>query len=117
MDLDRNMIFDTRIDTIYGLVGLMQRARQDLGRVRAPVLFLYGAKDQIIPKGAAVYAARELKPTDRSAFYPNGYHLLTRDLDRRLVWDDIIGFIRDPSAPLPSGAPPIPRRRRRPTRR
>jgi alpha-beta hydrolase superfamily lysophospholipase len=108
MGRDRNMIFDTRIDTVYGLVGLMQRARQDLGKVKAPVLYLYGAKDQIIPKAAAVYAARELKPTDRSAFYPNGYHLLTRDLDRRLVWGDIISFIHDPSAPLPSGVPPIP---------
>jgi alpha-beta hydrolase superfamily lysophospholipase len=108
MGRDRNMIFDTRVDTVYGLVDLMQRAREDLGKVKAPVLYLYGAKDQIIPKAAAVYAARELKPTDRSAFYPHGYHLLTRDLDRETVWGDIISFIRDPAAPLPSGAPPIP---------
>jgi alpha-beta hydrolase superfamily lysophospholipase len=108
MGRDRNMIFRTRADTIYGLVSLMQEARQDLGRVRAPVLFQYGAHDQIIPKDAAVYAARFLKPTDHSAYYTNGYHLLTRDLGRRLVLDDIIAFLRNPSAPAPSGAPPIP---------
>ncbi len=108
MGQDRNMIFDTRIDTIYGLVSLMQHAREDVGRVSAPVLFLYGAKDQIIPKPAAFYAARRLKPTDRSAYYANGYHLLTRDLERQVVWGDIESFIRDPRAPLPSGAPIIP---------
>jgi esterase/lipase len=73
------------------------------------LLFQYGAHDQIIPKDAAVYAARSLKPTDRSAYYANGYHLLTRDLGRRAVLDDMIAFIRNPSAPAPSGAPPIPR--------
>jgi alpha-beta hydrolase superfamily lysophospholipase len=108
MGRDRNMIFRTRADTIYGLVSLMQLARQDLGRVRGPVLYQYGAHDQIIPKDAAFYAARRLKPTDRSAYYADGYHLLTRDLGRRVVLDDIIAFIRNPSAPLPSGAPPIP---------
>ena len=109
MGRDRNMIFRTRADTIYGLVSLMQQARQDVGRVRAPVLFMYGAHDQIIPKDAAFYAARFLKPTDHSAYYADGYHLLTRDLGRRRVLDDIIAFIRDPTAPTPSGAPPIPR--------
>jgi alpha-beta hydrolase superfamily lysophospholipase len=108
MGRDRNMIFRTRADTIYGLVSLMQQARQDIGRVRAPVLFQYGAHDQIIPKDAAFYAASHLKPTDHAAYYANGYHLLTRDLGRRLVLDDIIAFIRNPSAPAPSGAPPIP---------
>jgi alpha-beta hydrolase superfamily lysophospholipase len=108
MGRDRNMIFRTRTDTLYGLVSLMQQARQDLGRVRAPVLFQYGAHDQIIPKDAAFYAARFLKPTDRSAYYADGYHLLTRDLGRRRVLDDIVAFIRDPAASLPSGAPLIP---------
>jgi alpha-beta hydrolase superfamily lysophospholipase len=109
MGRDPNMIFRTRADTIYGLVSLMQQAREELGQVRAPVLFQYGAHDQIIPKDAAIYAAGRLKPTDHSAYYANGYHLLTRDLGRREVLDDIVAFIRNPSAPTPSGAPPIPR--------
>jgi acylglycerol lipase len=108
MGRDRNMIFRARADTIYGLVSLMQQARQDVAQIRAPVLFLYGAHDQIIPRDAAFYAARFLKSTDRSVYYPDGHHLLTRDLGRRKVLDDIVAFIRDPSAPTPSGAPPIP---------
>jgi acylglycerol lipase len=31
-----------------------------------------------------------------------------RDLHAQRVWEDTLAFIRDPSAPLPSGAPPIP---------
>ena len=39
-----------------------------------------------------------------------GWHLLTRDHQGPVVWADILAFLRDPAAPLPSGAPPIPRR-------
>ena len=38
------------------------------------------------------------------AFYPAGYHLLLRDLDRIAPIDDVIAWIRQPNAPLPSGA-------------
>jgi alpha-beta hydrolase superfamily lysophospholipase len=108
MGRDPNMIFDTRIDAIYGLVSLMQHAREDVRDVKAPTLYLYGAHDELIPKHAAFYAAAQLKPTDRSAYYAHGWHLLTRDLQARKVWDDVEAFIRAPQAPLPSGAPKIP---------
>jgi alpha-beta hydrolase superfamily lysophospholipase len=110
MGRDRNMIFDTRVDAVYGLVNLMQRADRGIGAVKAPTLFLYGANDQIIPKEAALHAARGLKPTDRSAYYAKGWHLLTRDLQGPVVWKDIEAFLRDAAAPLPSGAPPLPNR-------
>ena len=108
MGLDRNMIFDTRVDAIYGLVRLMQIADRNVGRVKAPVLYLYGAKDQIIPAKAALHAAARLKPSDRSAYYADGWHLLERDLQAHMVWADIEAFILDPAAPLPSGAPIVP---------
>ncbi len=38
------------------------------------------------------------------AFYPNGYHMLLRDLNGPTVIDDLAAWFRDPSAPLPSGA-------------
>ena len=110
MGLDRRMIFDTRIDAIYGLVDLMQRAQDVVGKVRVPVLYQYGAHDEIIPKAAAFHAAARLKAADRTAYYDGGWHLLLRDLGRRRVLDDVLAFARDPEAPLPSGAPPIPRR-------
>jgi acylglycerol lipase len=105
---DPRMLLATRIDSFYGVVRLMQHARDRIGRVKGPVLFLYGAHDQLIPRQAAFAAAARLKPGDRSAYYPEGWHLLTRDLQAKVVWDDIEAFVRDPNAPLPSGAPPVP---------
>ncbi|HTK35724.1 MAG TPA: lysophospholipase [Caulobacteraceae bacterium] len=109
MGRDPNMIFDTRIDAIYGLVQLMQQADNELGRVRTPLLYLYGAHDQIIPRPATLHAARGLKAVDRSAYYPNGWHLLTRDLQGPAVWADVAAYLRDSSMPLPSGVGPLPK--------
>ena len=39
----------------------------------------------------------------RSATYPDGFHMLLRDLGRALPVDDIAAFVFDPVAPLPSG--------------
>ena len=108
MGRDPNMIFRTRVDAIYGLMQLMQQADDQLGRVKAPVLYLYGARDEIIPKDATLHAARGLKPTDRSAYYPHGYHLLTRDLEGPKVWADVVAYLRDKDAPLPSGVGGLP---------
>ena len=33
---------------------------------------------------------------------------MMRDKQGPVVWKDILAFIRDPAAPLPSGAPKIP---------
>jgi len=108
MGRDRNMIFATRVDTVYGLVGLMEQAQDKIGRVRTPMLYQYGAHDEIIPKPAAFRAVRKLRPKDRSAYYATGWHLLLRDKGRQRVLDDILAYIRNPNGPLPSGAPAIP---------
>ena len=108
MGRDPQMIWGARSDTLYGLVELMDRASDAVGRARVPTLDLHGVHDQIIPRDAALRAAANLKPADRSAQYQHGYHLLTRDHEGPIVWNDIASFIRDPKAALPSGAPPIP---------
>jgi acylglycerol lipase len=108
MGRDPLMIWGARSDTLYGLVRLMDEAAERIGEDRVPTLYLYGANDQIIPRKAALKAVKGLNPSDRSAYYAKGYHLLTRDRQGPLVWADILAFIREPSAPLPSGAPPIP---------
>jgi acylglycerol lipase len=109
---DQNMIFRTRIDAVYGLVGLMETAQQRIGNLKEPVGFFYGAHDQIIPRASAEIAASRLPHGARTAYYADGYHMLLRDLQAQVVYDDILAFIRDPEAPFPSGAPPVntPRR-------
>lgn len=108
MGQDPLMIWGTRVDALYGLTNLMQRAWSETGALKPPTAYLYGARDQIIPKAAAVHAAEALPEGDRTAYYADGYHLLLIDLENPRVWDDVAAFIRDPAADLPSRPPPIP---------
>ena len=108
MGRDPLMIWGARSDTLYGLVTLMGRASDAVGQSGVPTAYFYGAHDQIIPKTAAVKAAGQLRPDQRSAYYAHGWHLLTRDRQRPVVIGDILAFIRDPAAPFPSNPPPIP---------
>lgn len=108
MGRDRLMIWGARSDTLYGLVKLMDRAADAVGDDDVPTFYLYGAHDDIVPKNAAFKAVKGLQPSDRSAYYAAGHHLLTRDLQRAVVIADVAAFLRDPAAPLPSNAPPIP---------
>ena len=109
MGRDKHMIFKTRVDATYGLMNLMQDASDKIGLIKAPTLYAYGDHDNLIPKHSAYRAAAKLGSNDRTAFYPDGWHLLNRDLHSDLVLGDVVSFIRDPAAPLPSGVPPIPR--------
>lgn len=110
MGRDRNLLFRTRIDAIYGLVGLMQTARSSIGRMRSPpTLYQYGAHDDIIPPEPSVAAAAAVAANGgRTAYYPSGFHMLTRDLWRGAPIGDVLAFVRDPAAPLPSGVGPVP---------
>lgn len=108
MSRDPQLIWGARPDAIYGLVELMEEASDDIARLRAPTLYLAGANDQIITEKPTFRAAERLPAAARSAWYKQGWHLLLADLQREKVLGDVLGFVRDPAAPLPSGAPPIP---------
>ena len=110
MGRDPLMIWGARSDTIYGLVTMMGRASDAVGKSDVPTAYFYGAHDQIIPASAAVKAAAQLNPGQRSAYYAKGWHLLTRDHQGPVVWNDILAFVRDPAAPFPSDPPPIPKK-------
>lgn len=106
---DPLVIKATRIDTIKGLVDLMDEAQEAPPRFDKPLLLLYGEKDQVIPNEATQAFIAHLSQADttvprRIARYSNGYHLLLRDLDAALVRRDIEAWIADTTAPLPSGA-------------
>ncbi|HEY1562198.1 MAG TPA: alpha/beta fold hydrolase [Caulobacteraceae bacterium] len=108
MGRDPLMLWGARSDALYGLVETMDRAWRETSELKTSTLYLYGAHDEIIPKRAAFEAAARLPAGDRTAYYADGWHLLLRDLQAKRVWADVAAYIRDPSAPLPSGAPPIP---------
>jgi alpha-beta hydrolase superfamily lysophospholipase len=89
---------------LRGLVDLMTSAQADSARLPPNTLFLNGRRDQVVPLAATAAAWRRLPPTVRCGFYLNGFHLLLRDLDRALVEADILAWLADPHAWLPSGA-------------
>ena len=112
----REMWFDplvqksNRIDSVFGVVSIMEEADQMIGRLpeNVPTLMLYGARDEMIPVEGVRRATAKMPPHVRTAYYVNGYHMLMNDLQASKVWGDILAFVRGPESPLPSGAPPLP---------
>jgi acylglycerol lipase len=105
---DPLVIHETRIDTIYGLVDLMDAALASAPRLQAPLFMMYGAKDEIVPKEPIRRFVTALPPEPRRrqrlAWYDDGYHMLLRDLEGPLVIADVASWVLAPAAPLPSGA-------------
>ena len=103
---DPLIIKETRTDTVKGLVDLMDDGMSAMAQLHGPALVQIGAKDQVVPVKPQ-WAAVETRPEpdrQRVAFYRNGWHMLLRDLEAELTWDDIATWIADRDAPLPSGA-------------
>ena len=108
LSLDPLVIKETRIDALWGVTLLMDRALAAGQAVLGPILLLYGERDEIIPRRAfcgLTEALRENAPGDwRLLLYPQGYHMLTRDLQREVVLADVAAWMRDPGSEAPSGA-------------
>lgn len=106
---DPNFIVSTRFDALHGLVDLMQTASVGLGDIRAPTLLLYGAHDNVIRKAPMRQALERAgdQPGFRTGFYPDGWHILNRDLQAQTMYRDVEAWLRDAQAPLPSGAGPV----------
>jgi alpha-beta hydrolase superfamily lysophospholipase len=96
------------ITALKGLTDLMDAALATAGEERGPTLFLYGGKDQLVPKRAMAACwtrERAASACDQVfAFYPDGYHLLQRDLAGAIVTRDVVHWLLDAHTPLPSGA-------------
>ena len=104
---DPLVIKATRIDAIYGLTDLMEAALVNSGALRMPALILYGEHDEIIPVTPFCQMLNNLpdKTTShwRLMLYPNGYHMLSRDLQGEIVIQDMVTWIHNQRAWLPSG--------------
>ncbi len=84
-----------RADQVYGLVNLMDAAHAAPKHLAdpPPILFLYGAHDQVIPAKPYQEVIAALGHKAEVHRFPNGYHMLLRDLDRKEVWQTIVGWI------------------------
>lgn len=102
---DPLVIRETRIDAVYGLANLMDEALAASTRLPVPTLILYGANDEIVPQRPTCRMLAQLPENGLWDFvlYPDGYHMLTRDLQGQVVIDDIASWLLDRNGTLPSG--------------
>ncbi len=104
---DPLIIKETRLDRLDALTDLMESGQRATPQLRHRTLLLYGLRDVMMPRRPLI-ALFERWPADtgdnyRYALYPNGYHVLMRDLQRKVVWDDVLSWMLKPEAALPSG--------------
>ncbi|MEE9338922.1 MAG: lysophospholipase [Methylococcaceae bacterium] len=90
---DPLIIKETRIESIYGLVNLMDHASSNSHLISTNTLFLYGEKDEVIPKKPVYQFLQTMKKNEKIkhtvSLYENGFHMLLRDLKASILWDDI----------------------------
>jgi alpha-beta hydrolase superfamily lysophospholipase len=93
----------TRVDAIAGLVELMDVAAASVDQLDGPLLVLGGARDEVVPPGAHLAMLERLQAEQcTEIIYPDGWHMLLRDLQREVVWQDILAWIEQ--RPIPSSA-------------
>jgi alpha-beta hydrolase superfamily lysophospholipase len=109
---DPLVIKETRLDSIHGLVTVMDDALEAAPRLPIPTLVLYGKTEDLVPRNGREILLEAL-PADgdwRLAEYAGGYHMLLRDLGAEVVLGDIAAWSADPDMPLPSGQERMDRR-------
>ncbi len=103
---DPLIIKETRIDAIYGLTDLMEAALVNSTALTMTALILYGERDEIIPPESFCEMLENLPDQTvsdwRLVLYQNGYHMLSRDLQGEIVIQDMVTWIHNQKAPLPS---------------
>ena len=84
---------------LLGLVRVTDRAEATSGRVEHPALLLLGEKDEIVPNDRVVRVFAAMRGPKATIVYPEGWHLLFRDLQAPNVWRDVADFALSLPAP------------------
>lgn len=89
------MLSGSRVDTIAGLVDLMDKGFAAAERVKVPTLLLYGDNDELVPEQPINMLWKRLpkQGKTRQIRYPNGWHMLMRDLQGQRVITDIAEWV------------------------
>jgi alpha-beta hydrolase superfamily lysophospholipase len=92
MRADPLYIGDPSAREIIGLIRIMDRAEAAAPGVRAPLLVLHGAHDELVEADAVRDAAAPAPDLRGVVVYRHGWHLLLGDLQKRRVWRDVAAF-------------------------
>ena len=109
---DPMVIKGARVDTLYGLVDLMDRTIEAAPRLKAPTLLLYGAHDAVIPADpvrafVAATAARTGCAATASAITRTATTCCCATSKARGSPTDVAAWVLDRAAALPSHADAI----------
>ncbi len=104
---DPLVIKETRVEVLYGLADLMDKAYSSAEALTSSALVLYGQKDEIIPRAPVMSFYQRLPNrtdgTQQLIIYQNGYHMLLRDLQAKVVLRDIVDWINSRAGAVASG--------------
>ncbi len=103
---DPLVLKNTKLSTLDGLVDLMDAAYASGPALKGPALFLYGEHDEVVPAKPTydVMTALRGRRDITLAVYAKSYHMMLRDIGADTVLSDMVAWIGDHAAPLPSGA-------------
>jgi len=100
---DPLVVKETRVDALYGLSNLMDKAYAAAEQMRDRLLLVYGEKDEIIPREPVLAFHQRLPLRSRGKqqmlLYDQGYHMLLRDLQAAVVMEDIVAWINSGTEP------------------
>lgn len=106
LQTDPLMLHYPRFDLGDGLLNLMDTACASAEEIKMPYILLHGLEDRIVPGGPVRDLIKIMPPRADSklAFYKHGYHLLLRDKEGPKVAADVVSWMSNHEATLPSGA-------------
>jgi alpha-beta hydrolase superfamily lysophospholipase len=102
---DPLVIHRVRVDMLAGVADLMDEVTETQRDFGVPVLILYGAHDLIVPARPLCRWVASLDAAGpwRLALYPDGWHLLLRDVGAATPLADVSAWLANADAELPSG--------------
>lgn len=101
---DKYNIKQSRFDSLYGLVTLMDEAAAAAPKITTPILYLYGLKDEVVPEAPSRKVMASLTAPGKQIVYEHGYHMLLHDQQREKVYSDILRWIETDKQVTPVSA-------------
>ncbi|MEL6793539.1 MAG: alpha/beta fold hydrolase, partial [Pseudomonadota bacterium] len=92
---DRYYLGNPSSREFMGLIRIMDRAIDAAPSVATPTLTIWGEKDQVLARGPIDAAHGLLAGEKQMIVYPEGWHLLFRDLQAETVWRDVADWIEE----------------------
>jgi len=86
----------TPLSSLVVFLDVIERVRQDLGWIRAPLLVLHSQRDETVPVANATYiSAHVASSTKRVRIFARGRHLMTVPPELLLIKADVVRFLHD----------------------